>query len=768
MPTNLLIVESPAKAKTIEKILGEDFKVSSCNGHIRDLPKGKLGVDPENEFEPTYVISEEKESVVKELKKLAKKVDEVWLATDEDREGEAISWHLCHALGLDPKTTKRIVFHEITKPAITEAVEKPRQLNLDLVDAQQARRVLDRLVGFEVSPILWRKVGGSTNLSAGRVQSVAVRLIVEREKEIQGFESSSSFKIEADFDVEGSKLRSWLPSRLPDHEATLAWVNKCVGAAFAVENIEVKPAKRSPAAPFTTSTLQQEASRKLGFSVARTMSAAQKLYEAGKITYMRTDSVNLSQTAVDAAAAAITKEYGKEYSSPQQYKTKSSGAQEAHEAIRPTDFGSKSEGATADEKKLYDLVWKRGIASQMSDAQLERTTITVSISTVDEKLQAKGEVIKFDGFLKVYLESKDEVDDDDTEGLLPAVKIGQQLDLTELIATERFSRPPARYTEASLVKKLEELGIGRPSTYAPTISTVQKRGYVEKTDREGTERHYQVITLANDKVTESVGTEITGQERSKLFPTDVGILVNEFLLQHFEHIFDYNFTASVEEHFDEIADGKLEWHGMISEFYKPFKITVDKTLEEAERVTGERTLGDDPKTGKPVIARMGRYGPMVQLGSPDDEEKPKYAKLRPGMSIQTIELEAALKLFELPRIVGEFEGEEMKVAIGRFGPYVLHKDKFYSLGKENDPYEISGEACIEIIKDKREKDAKKTIKVFEGEEISILNGRYGPYIKAGKLNYRIPKDKKPEELTLEDCQEIIAKAPEKKPRRGKQ
>ena len=765
MPGNLLIVESPAKAKTIEKILGKGFTVSSCNGHIRDLPKGRLGVKTDNSYEPEYEISEEKEGVVKELRKLAKKASEVWLATDEDREGEAISWHLCHALGLDPKKTKRIVFHEITKPAINDAVESPRTLNLDLVNAQQARRVLDRLVGFEISPILWRKVSRSGNLSAGRVQSVAVRLIVEREQEIRAFEGSSSYRVEADFLVAKSKMRALLPSRLEDHQTAQAWVRKCVGAEFSVENVEVKPGTRSPSAPFTTSTLQQEASRKLGFSVARTMSTAQRLYEAGKITYMRTDSVNLSQTAIDAARQTIIKEYGKEYSEPHQYKTKSANAQEAHEAIRPTYFEEKTTDGPPEEKKLYDLIWKRTIASQMADAKLKRTTVTIAISTVDEKLQAKGEVIEFDGFLKVYLESKDEPDDEETSGLLPDVKVGQKLDLEEMRATERFARPPARYTEASLVKKLEELGIGRPSTYAPTISTIQKRGYVEKGDREGTERKYNIITLSKDKVAETTSTEITGQEKSKLFPTDVGMLVNEFLVKHFAQVLDYNFTATVEEHFDDIAEGKIEWHGMIDEFYKPFKALVEKTLTEAERVTGERELGVDPKTGKPVIARMGRYGPMVQLGKAEDEEKPQFAKLKTGQSIQTITLEEALKLLQLPRILGQFEDEEVKVSEGRYGPYVLHKGKFYSLKKEQDPHDISLEEATALIHEKRDKDTKKLIKEFPEAGISILNGMYGPYIKSGKLNYRIPKDVDAASLTLEECQEIIAKAPEKKPRR---
>jgi DNA topoisomerase-1 len=765
MPSQLLIVESPAKAKTIEKILGKDFAVSSCNGHIRDLPKGKLGVNTEKRYEPQYEISEDKEAVVKQLKKLAKKAKEVWLATDEDREGEAISWHLCHALGLDPKTTKRIVFHEITKPAITSAVKKPRHINIDLVNAQQARRVLDRLVGFELSPILWKKVSRVGNLSAGRVQSVAVRLIVEREQEIRAFATSSSYRVEAEFLADGSKLKAELTSRIEDHDRALGWVNKCINAEFIVDNVDVKPGTRTPAAPFTTSTLQQEASRKLGFSVARTMSTAQKLYEAGRITYMRTDSVNLSQTALDDAKKTIITEYGEAYSEPHQYKTKSASAQEAHEAIRPTYFSDKTVSGTSDQQRLYELIWKRAIASQMTDAKLKRTTISIGISTVSEKLQAKGEVIVFDGFLKVYLESRDEPEDEDSSGLLPDVQVGQKLDLQQLRATERFARPPARYTEASLVKKLEELGIGRPSTYAPTISTIQKRGYVEKADRDGVERKYNVITLTQGKVSELTDTEITGQEKAKMFPTDIGILVNEFLVTHFKKVMDYNFTAEVELHFDEIADGKVEWHGMIDEFYKPFKATVEKTLNEAERVTGERELGVDPKSGKPVIARMGRYGPMIQIGAPDDEEKPQFAKLRPNQSIQTITLEEALKLLELPRTLGDFEGEEVKVSEGRYGPYVLHNGKFYSLRKDQDPHEIPLKEAIALIEEKRDKEAKKLIKEFEAEGIKVLNGMYGPYIKSGRLNYRIPKGTDVESLTLEQCLEIIKNAPEKKPRR---
>lgn len=771
MPKNLLIVESPAKAKTIEKFLGKDFTVKSCYGHIRDLPKGKVGVDTEKGYEPTYEIPKDKQDIVKELKKIAKDAEEIWLATDEDREGEAISWHLCSILGLKPESTKRIVFHEITKNAIQKAIQNPRFINQDLVNAQQARRILDRLVGFEISPILWRKMSMKGSLSAGRVQSVALRLIVEREKEIMDFEATSAYRVVAEFTVKGKDgktgvLKAELPQRFDEKADAQKFLEKCSGAKYNIDDIQVKPAKKSPAMPFTTSTLQQEASRKLGFSVGRTMQVAQKLYEAGHITYMRTDSVNLSETAMDAAAQEINSSYGKEYHQPRQYKTKSASAQEAHEAIRPTYMNERDSGATRDEKRLYELIWKRTLASQMSDAQLERTTVQIGISSTQEKLVAKGEVVKFEGFLKVYFESSDDEEEGaETEGMLPPMTVGQDLGLKEMVATERFTRAAPRYTEASLVKKLEELGIGRPSTYAPTISTIQKRNYVVKEDRPGTPRKYDVITLKNEKITEKKDEEITGAEKSKMFPTDAGILVNDFLTDHFKKIMDYNFTARIEKEFDEIAEGKKEWNEMIDAFYKPFHKNVEETTETAERVTGERPLGDDPKTGKPIIVRMGKYGPMVQMGHPDDEQKPKYAKLRPTMNIATVTLEEALELFKLPRTVGEFEGSEVVASEGRFGPYVMHEKKFYSLKKgEQDPLDITIDEAIELIKDKRIKEANKYIQTFEEEDIQVLRGPYGPYIKKGKTNYKIPKGTEPEKLTLEEIKEIIEKAPEKKGR----
>ncbi len=765
MSKNLVIVESPAKAKTIEKFLGKDFMVRSSIGHIRDLAEKGLGIDIENNFQPIYEVPEDKKAVVAELKKIAKGVDEVWLATDEDREGEAISWHLAQVLDLNIKKAKRVVYHEITQKAIEEAIQNPRTIDINLVNAQQARRVLDRLVGYELSPVLWRKVKPS--LSAGRVQSVTVRLIVEREREIQVFNSISAFKVSAIFTSNGKSFKAELPKRFSKKEEALDFLKKCIGAEFTVLNLEVKPAKKTPAAPFTTSTLQQEASRKLGFSVSRTMMVAQKLYEAGKITYMRTDSMNLSQTAIDAASAEIKKLYGDKFIEVRRYATKSKGAQEAHEAIRPTYFENQTEGSDAAEKKLYDLIWKRTVASQMADAQIERTTARIGVSTTNEELIAKGEVLKFEGFLKVYLEdTDDENEEDENNAMLPPLKVGDKPSLNEMLAVERFSQHPPRYTEASLVKKLEELGIGRPSTYAPTISTVQKRGYVEKEERQGKERKYFELVLKGGKITENAKTELTGQEKNKLFPTDIGMVVNDFLVLHFKDILDYNFTASIEKEFDEIAEGHVVWTKMIKEFYDPLHAGVEKTLEKSERPSGERLLGTDPKSGKPLIVRMGRFGPMAQIGETSTEEgapKPKFAGLRKDQRLETITLEEAVALFAWPRMVGTYEDGEMAVNIGRFGPYIKLHDKFYSIPKEHDPMDIDGPLAIEIINAKRKAESEKLIKEFpENADVKVLNGRWGPYIAAGKKNVKIPKGQDPKSLTLEECLQLAAEAPEKK------
>jgi len=770
MSKNLVIVESPAKAKTIEGFLGKDFVVKSSYGHVRDLKKKGLAVDVDNGFAPEYEVSPDKKKVIDELKKLVAKSEKVWLATDEDREGEAISWHLEEVLDLKKKDVSRIVFHEITKGAITKAIENPRRLDYRLVDAQQARRVLDRLVGFELSPVLWRKVKPS--LSAGRVQSVTVRLIVERERDINNHQVKSSYRVTAVFEANGKSFKAELNKRFDTSDQAKSFVNACNGAEFSVNDLQVKPAKKSPAAPFTTSTLQQEASRKLSFSVARTMSVAQKLYEAGKITYMRTDSLNLSDTARNGAKSHIVSTYGEDYSFPRQYSTKSKGAQEAHEAIRPADMSVTSVDGDPAGQRLYDLIFKRTLASQMADAQLEKTRIKISINGTtlpEENLHfvAKGEVIKFEGFLKVYLEGTDEEDSEkDDEGLLPPMKLGDKLQYKIITATQRFSNHPPRYTEASLVKKLEELGIGRPSTYAPTISTVQKRGYVVKEDREGHRRDYEVIELENNQVQELTKTETTGAEKQKLFPTDIGIVVNDFLVQHFEKILSYDFTANVEKQFDDIADGMLEWTEMIKDFYKPFHENVEDTLEHGDRPTG-RELGKDPKTGKPVYAKIGRYGPMVQIGDADDEEKPAFASLRHDQSMTTIGLEEALELFKLPREVGEFEGEKVTAAIGRFGPYLRHKGSFVSLKADDgdDPHSVEIERAIELIEAKRKADAEKIIKLFkEDETVQVLKGRWGPYLKAGKKNIKIPKDVDPESLTFADCQKLIEEAPAKKGR----
>lgn len=762
MSKNLVIVESPAKAKTIENYLGKDFIVKSSYGHVRDLANKGLAVDIEKNFEPQYEVSPDKKALVTELKKLAKEAETVWLATDEDREGEAISWHLFETLGLKKDKTKRIAFNEITKTAILRAIENPREINDKLVDAQQARRVLDRLVGFELSPVLWKKVKPS--LSAGRVQSVAVRLIVEREREIQSFASESFYKLQGQFKKGKDLIKADLMHNLGTLDEARSFLEECKTVDFSVLDVQTKPAKKSSAAPFTTSTLQQEASLKLGFSVTRTMQVAQRLYESGRITYMRTDSVNLSKDAVSAAQSAIISNYGEAYSQPKQYTTKSAGAQEAHEAIRPTNFNQSEVDGDRDEVRLYDLIWKRAIASQMADAKLERTTIKIGNEKLSDIFQAKGEVILFDGFLKVYLESNvDDEEEEETAGLLPKVTPGEPLEQNGITATQRFSRPPARYVEASLVKKLEELGIGRPSTYAPTISTIQKRGYVEKVEREGEERKYTVLHLASDTIQEETKTEITGRDRNKLSPTDIGIVVNDFLVEHFDKVMNYNFTANVEKQFDDIAQGMIQWTEMLKEFYGPFHENVENTLEHSERATGERTLGTHPESGKPIIARIGRFGPMIQIGDSEDEEKPQFASLKGNQSINTITLEEALDLFKLPRIIGEFENKELKVNNGRFGPYVQHDGAFTSLGKEDDPMTITAERAIELIQAKRAADKAKIIKTFdEDKSMQLLNGRYGAYLKIGKNNFKLPKDAVPEDLTYEQCIEISQNQPEKK------
>ena len=759
MAKNLVIVESPAKAKTIEGFLGKEYIVKSSFGHIRDLSKKELGVDIGKGFVPHYEISPDKLKIVKELKKLADAAEMVWLASDEDREGEAISWHLSEALKLKKDRTKRIVFHEITKTAITEAIEHPREIDLNLVDAQQARRVLDRLVGFELSPILWKKVKPS--LSAGRVQSVAVRLIAEREDDIRKFKSSFAFRITAIFTITNefgtATFDAELPKRYATKEEAVAFLQSCIPAKYSVADIEKKPSRKSPAPPFTTSTLQQEASRKLGYSVAKTMLVAQQLYESGKITYMRTDSVNLSNMALAMAKEEVTRLYGKEYVKTRQFVTKSKGAQEAHEAIRPTYLNQSSVTGDSSQQRLYELIWKRTIACQMADAELEKTNVTIGVSTSKENFIAKGEVIRFDGFLKVYLESSDDENGDGEKNMLPPMKVGEPLSLNEILATQKFSQQPARYTEASLVKKLEELGIGRPSTYAPTISTIQKREYVVKEDRDGVVRPFEHIVLKNGKLKESIKTEKTGFEKSKLFPTDIGEVVNKFLVQYFGDILDYNFTANVEKEFDEIAAGQKAWNQMIGEFYHPFHKKVIETLETSERMKGERLLGKDPESGKNIYVKIGRYGPLAQIGEAEDEEKPRFAGLKKTQSLDQITLEEALALFEYPRALGEFEEDLVTVAIGRFGPYVKHKAAFYSLHKTDDPATIDIGRAIEIIIDKRRVESEKLINQFEGASlIKVLRGRFGPYITMDKNNYKIPKGTEPESLTLEDCQRIIS------------
>jgi len=817
---DLVIVESPAKAKTIEKYLGNGYTVLSSYGHVRDLPEGGLSVDVEKDFEPTYVIPDEKKERLGALKKAAAGANIVWLATDEDREGEAISWHLKEALGLPESKVKRITFNEITKPAILAAIENPRSIDVHLVDAQQARRVLDRLVGYELSPVLWRKVKPS--LSAGRVQSVAVRLIVEREREILGFDARSAFRVAAILKTgNGATVKAELSTRFPTEAEARAFLDGCIGSTYTVGAVEKKPAKRSPAAPFTTSTLQQEASRKLGYGVTRTMGIAQQLYEQGSITYMRTDSVNLSEQAITAAAERIASVYGERYSKSRRFQSKSKGAQEAHEAIRPTDFAVREVSDDTDLQRLYDLIWKRTLASQMADAELERTLVDIAISGHDDhRFHTEGEVILFDGFLKLYLEGRDDEEGEEQEGLLPDLERGEALALQEMVATQRFDRPPPRYTEASLVKKLEELGIGRPSTYAPTIGTVQKRGYVVKESREGTPRPYRVLTLKEGAVTEQTATERAGAEKTKLFPTDIGMVVNDFLVEHFPGIVDFQFTANVEEEFDVIAEGRENWREMIRRFYDPFHKSIEHTKENAEKATGARLLGVDPASGRNVYARIGRFGPMVQIGEVSDEEKPRFASLRKDQSIQTIGYQEALDLFKLPRDLGEHEGEKVIVGVGRFGPYVKIGSTYASLQAEDDPLGIDlaralelmalkkaqsatrdlGEhegqmitqgrgrfgpfvkwgslyanvpknedpaavtfdRAVELIRAKQAGAAAKTLRTFEGSPIQVLQGRYGPYITDGKKNANVPKGKSPEELTLEECTALVAAAPERK------
>lgn len=768
MSKNLVIVESPAKAKTIEGYLGKDFKVASSMGHIRDLPKGGDAIDVDNGYEPTYEVSPDKKDIISKLKKMSSEAEMVYLASDEDREGEAISWHLKEVLELKDAKIRRIVFTEITKNAILNAIEKPRSIDIDLVNAQQARRVLDRLVGYQLSPILWKKI--KTGLSAGRVQSVAVRLVVEREREINDFKVKSSYKVNALFDLgKGKQLVAELSEKFDTEEEALQFLESCKGAKYSIKDLQTKPSKRSPSPPFTTSTLQQEAARKLGFSVIQTMAVAQKLYESGKISYMRTDSVNLSDEARQGAARQIESAFGKEFFQSRHYKTKSNSAQEAHEAIRPTDFSVMDPGMDRNGLRLYELIWKRAIASQMADAELEKTTATIGISTNSKTLVATGEVIKFEGFLKVYMESGDDEEDDEDSKVLPPLSIGQDLKLEHLVAKQIFSRHPPRYTEASLVKKLEELGIGRPSTYAPTITTVQKRGYVVKEIREGVERKFNVLTLRNDAIEKAIDSEITGAEKNKLFPTNTAMIVNDFLVDHFPDITDFSFTSDIEQEFDEIASGKLEWRKMIDNFYLPFHKKVEET-EKVERssVGKSRELGTDTKTGKNVYAKLGKFGAYVQIGeNPDDNggEKPKFASLRPGQFLENITMADAMELFKMPREMGLFEDKPMVVSIGRFGPYVLHDKKFVSIPKTDDPYTITEARAVELIEAKRHADANRLIKAFpENEEIQILNGRFGPYIKAGKKNVKIPKGKEPAELTLEECVTLAANAPEKRGR----
>ena len=765
MQKNLVIVESPAKAKTIEKFLGEDFKVMSSYGHIRDLKKKELSIDIDS-LKPDYEIPSEKEKVVKELRSNAKSAEKVWLASDEDREGEAISWHLCEVLGLDEKKTNRIVFHEITKPAILEAIKNPRHLDMNLVNAQQARRVLDRLVGFKLSPVLWRKVKPS--LSAGRVQSVAVRLIVEREREIKSFKSEDFYRVYGTFaitndDGSQSEVKAEVPTRFKTHDEVMEFLKRCEQATFSVESISKKPLRRSPAPPFTTSTLQQEAARKLGFTVSQTMMVAQHLYENGLITYMRTDSVNLSSLCLTASKEEIVKTWGEEYSKTRQYHTQSKGAQEAHEAIRPTDMSKPTIDGSVPEKRLYELIWKRTAASQMADAEIEKTTVNISISGCQEQFVTGGEVIKFDGFIKVYHESTDDEEqrDDDSMRLLPPLEEGMALARREVSAVQRFTQCPMRYNEASLVHKLEELGIGRPSTYAPTISTIQQREYVHKGDKKGDERTYTVDTLKGKQISQSVRSELVGSDKGKLLPTDIGIVVNDFLMQYFPGIMDYNFTAKVEQKFDEIAEGTEQWTEMMKDFYKDFEPEVEKTMNiRAEHKVGERELGKDPKTGKPVYVKIGRFGPVVQIGSADDTEKPQFAQLPAEMSLESITLEEAMDLFKLPRVVGTYENQPVTIGTGRFGPYVLHKKKYVSLPKGCDPMTVTLDEAVKLIEEKRKEEVQRHLRKFdEDPKLEVLNGRYGPYIAYDGKNYRLPKNmhEKAAQLSYEECMEIVNK-----------
>lgn len=777
MQDNLVIVESPAKAKTIEKFLGKDFKVMSSYGHIRDLKKKELSID-EKTFEPDYEIPEDKKKIVTELKKNAKVAKKIWLASDEDREGEAISWHLCEVLGLNEEKTSRIVFHEITRPAILEAIQTPRHLDMNLVNAQQARRVLDRLVGFKLSPVLWRKVKPA--LSAGRVQSVAVKLIVEREREIQSFKSEPYYRINATFfvtEANGSRneVKAELDRRFNNHDEAMAFLEKCKNADFVVENIVKKPLKRVPAPPFTTSTLQQEAARKLGFTVSQTMMVAQRLYESGRITYMRTDSVNLSSLAINASEKEIVESYGADYSHPRKFHTHSKGAQEAHEAIRPTFINTEGFGWNSQERRLYDLIWKRTIASQMADAQIERTTVTIDIDGAEEKFVTNGEVIIFDGFLKVYRESVDDesMSGQDAVSVLPTLRINDKMERGEIVSTERFSQGPVRYTEASLVHKMEELGIGRPSTYAPTISTIQQREYVQKGDKKGEERSYVINTLKGNAITTCKRKEMVGSEKGKLLPTDIGIVVNDFLQKNFPDIMDYNFTAKVENQFDQIAEGKEEWKDMMKKFDHKFEPIVENVVQQrSEHKAGERQLGVDPKTGKPVFVKIGRFGPVVQIGSADDEEKPRFSQLPKDKSIETITLEEALELFKLPRNLGYYDGSKVSVGVGRFGPYVLHDKKYVSLPKDEDPMTITLETAVKLIEEKRKQEKERHIKTFdEDPKLELLKGRYGPYLSYDGKNYHI--DKKLQERALvgdmeyAECMDMIKNAPEPKARRGR-
>ena len=762
MQKNLVIVESPAKAKTIEKFLGEDFKVMSSYGHIRDLKKRELSID-DRTLEPEYEIPAEKTKLVADLRSKAKKAEKVWLASDEDREGEAISWHLCEVLGLDKQKTNRIVFHEITKPAILEAIEHPRHLNMNLVNAQQARRVLDRIVGFKLSPVLWRKVKPA--LSAGRVQSVAVRLIVEREREIQNFQSEVYYSVSGVFaitnaDGSASEVKAQLASRFKTEDEVMAFLEKCKEATFSVDSISKKPMKRTPAPPFTTSTLQQEAARKLGFSVSQTMMVAQRLYESGRITYMRTDSVNLSKLCLSASKGEIVRLYGDDYSKTRQYHTSSKGAQEAHEAIRPTYMDQTEIEGTGQEKRLYDLIWKRTIASQMADAEIEKTTVNIKLSNSDETFVAQGEVVKFDGFIKVYRESVDEDDQQDEFGhILPPMKKGQELTRREVLATERFSAGPQRYTEASLVHKMEELGIGRPSTYAPTISTIQQREYVTRGDKKGEERPYTLLQLKGKQITQKTRKEVIGSEKGKLLPTDIGMVVNDFLMEHFKDIMDYNFTAKVEQDFDKIAEGDETWKDMMKQFYKSFEPVVEKTMNSRQQhKAGERLLGNDPKTGRPVFVKIGRFGPVVQIGTADDREKPQFAQLPKEQSMETITIEDAMELFKLPREIGEYEGKPVTIGAGRFGPYVLHNRQYTSIPKGTDPMSITLDEAIALIQEKRQQDIKKHIKFFlEDPKLEVLNGRYGPYLCYDGKNYRLPKEmhERANNLTFAECKKVI-------------